>query len=60
MLRGEIIKRTSKMEQSALMELIGFQRLRIDNLEREYDALVSQMYDIKEINGNKQAQVIDA
>jgi hypothetical protein len=48
------------MEQTALMELMGFQRLRIDNLEREYDALVNQMYDIKEFNGNKQAQVIDA
>ncbi len=59
-MRGEIIKRTSHMEQTALMELMGFQRLRIDNLEREYDALVNQMYDIKEFNGNKQAQVIDA
>ena len=42
-----------------MIELMGFQRLRIDNLEREYDALVSQMYDIKEINGNKQSQAID-
>lgn len=48
------------MDQTAVMELMGFQRLRIDNLEREYDALVNQMYDIKEINCNKQAQVIDA
>lgn len=29
------------MEQTALIELMGFQRLRIDNLEREYDALVN-------------------
>jgi hypothetical protein len=35
-----------------MVELMGFQRLRIDNLEREYDSLVNQMYDIKEIHGN--------
>jgi hypothetical protein len=59
-LRNEIIRRTSKMEQSQLLELLGLQRLRIDNLEREYDALVAQMYDIKERNGRIESGAIDA
>ncbi|CDW77043.1 UNKNOWN [Stylonychia lemnae] len=42
LLRGEIIKRTDKMEQTELLQLLEFQRMRIDNLEREYDNLMRQ------------------
>ena len=59
LLRNEVLKRTTKMEQTPMVELMGLQRLRIDNLEREYDSLVNQMYDIKEVHINKQSQAID-
>jgi hypothetical protein len=39
LLRTEILKRTNRMERNELMQLLEFQRMRIDNLEREYDAL---------------------
>lgn len=42
LLRGEILKRTSKMEKNELLQLLELQRKRIDNLEREYDAIVLQ------------------
>jgi hypothetical protein len=42
LLRNEILKRTDKMEKTELLQLLEFQRMRIDNLEREYDNLVSK------------------
>lgn len=41
LLRNEIIKRTQKMEKTELVQLLEFQRMRIDNLEREYDSLLT-------------------
>eukprot|EP00347_Sterkiella_histriomuscorum_P009026 403342813 len=42
LLINEIIKRTQKMEQTELLQLLEFQRQRIDNIEREYDTLLSR------------------
>ena len=41
LLRNEILKRTQKMEKTELVQLLEFQRMRIDNLEREYDSLLT-------------------
>lgn len=40
LLRNEILKRTNTMEKTELLQLLEFQRMRIDNLEREYDHLM--------------------
>ena len=40
LLRGEILKRTDKMEKTELLQLLEFQRKRIDNLEREFDNVI--------------------
>ncbi|TNV72130.1 hypothetical protein FGO68_gene2615 [Halteria grandinella] len=40
LLRDQVISRASKLDKGELMQLVDLQRQRIDNLEREYDALV--------------------
>lgn len=37
LLRNEILKRTDKMEKTELVQLLEFQRMRIDNLETEFE-----------------------
>ena len=45
LLRNEILKRTNRMEKTELLQLLEFQRMRIDNLEREYDQLIISKQD---------------
>ena len=44
-MRNEILKRTDKMEKTELIQLLEFQRMRIDNLEREYDNIMNRVND---------------
>jgi hypothetical protein len=46
-LRAEVINRFRRngMDQSDMVQLMELQRMRIDNLEREYDQLMSASHD---------------
>ena len=42
--RDALVSKTQKIDNPMIMEIVNLQRMRIDNLEREYDELV-QKYD---------------
>jgi hypothetical protein len=53
LLRSEVLRRLTtnpSMSQSDLVDLVSLQRMRIDNLEREYDQLLAKLHERPLVN----------